>query len=428
MSTALSENEQFSDFDAIMAAGVDLIEEYHRIILSSVPDHYQVLRRIRQQSPVYVGDVLVEHCGGSYSMASPKGDRPVYTVLGYREVIEVLRDFDSFSSTIYQDTVGKSMGTNIAMVDPPYHTRLRAMMSPAFRKKFSDLLRTEVAEPLVRDRFVGSWRDRRTAELMADFAIPYPVLTIQSMLGLPLDSALELNTIAVGLLMVKTRPDIGISCGNRLGEIVSEVVRAHREAPREDLVTRLIDTRIEGREPLTDEELISFLRILLPAGGETTTKGISSLMVGLLTQPDQLARVRTDRSLIPQAVEEALRWEAPDQFVYRMATKDVVIGGTPIPAGAGVVVALGAANHDETYWGGDPDKFDVTRRGNHQLAFSHGPHSCLGLNVARMELAVALQGLLELPGLRLDEEYPEPEIVGSAFRSPHSVHVTWDAR
>jgi cytochrome P450 len=181
-------------------------------------------------------------------------------------------------------------------------------------------------------------------------------------------------------------------------------------------------SEIDG-EHLSDEEIFSFLRLLLPAGVETTYRSTGNLLFGLLSSPEQLEAVRSDRSLIPQAIEEAIRWEAPLLIITRVASRDTELAGMPIPAGAAVMPMLGAADRDENRYR-DPDRFDIFRPQVPHISFGHGVHVCLGMHLARLEMRVALELLFDrLPDLRLDPEGKDPHIRGQVFRSPTSLPV-----
>jgi cytochrome P450 len=188
------------------------------------------------------------------------------------------------------------------------------------------------------------------------------------------------------------------------------------------LISTLAHAEIDGQQ-LSDEEIFSFLRLLLPAGVETTYRSTGNLLFGLLSDPEQLEAVRSDRSLIPQAIEEAVRWEAPLLVITRVATRDTELAGMPIPAGSAVMPMLGAANRDEDRYP-DPDRFDVFRKQSPPISWGHGVHLCLGMHLARLEMRVALERLFDrLPGLRLDPEGKDPHIRGQVFRSPTALPV-----
>jgi cytochrome P450 len=144
----------------------------------------------------------------------------------------------------------------------------------------------------------------------------------------------EFKKLAVGLQLVKSRPDIAGAASQRLAELFGELIELRRREPANTTVDVLINARVDGEHPLTDEEILAFLRVLLVAGGETTTRGLGSLLVGLLNDPEQLELLRGDRGLLPQTVEEALRWESPTQFTYRLTKQDIEVEGVHIPAGS----------------------------------------------------------------------------------------------
>ena len=185
---------------------------------------------------------------------------------------------------------------------------------------------------------------------------------------------------------------------------------------------------MEGQR-LTDEEIFSFLRLLLPAGVETTYRASGSLLFGLLQRPEQLKAVMDDRSLLPQAFEEAVRWEPPVTMILRRVTRNTELAGVPIEEGADVAIMLGAANHDERRFD-DPDTFDIFRTGRQHVGFGFGVHVCLGMHLARMECRVAIETLFDrLSDLRWDPAPGEdPHMEGLAFRSPTGLPVSFTAR
>src|SRR5205085_922276 len=216
-----------------------------------------------------------------------------------------------------------------------------------------------------------------------------------------------------------------IAASQELKEYFGPIVDERRHDPREDVISMLAESEIEG-ERLDDDLIQSFLRLLVPAGAGTTYRLIGTLTFALARHPEQLEAVREDRSLVPAAVEEALRWESPVQFAARQATHDIELAGVEIPAKLPVTVALGSANHDESRWH-EPDRFDVHREPQNHLAFADGEHFCLGAHLARIEGAVALNVILDrLADFRLDPDAPEPYEVGFAFRSPTAVPVLFE--
>jgi cytochrome P450 len=206
------------------------------------------------------------------------------------------------------------------------------------------------------------------------------------------------------------------------------VVLADRRAnPRKDLISDLAHASLDGQE-LDEEEIFSFLRLMLPAGVETTFRSSGNLLFLLLTHPEQLDAVRADRSLLPQAIEEALRFEPPLLITSRVATCDVELSGVLIPAGSAVTPMIGSANRDERAYP-DPNIFNIFRDPKQHVSFGTGPHMCLGMHLARMETRVAVNALFDrLPDLRFDKaafERDDVHIRGQVFRSPTSLPVVW---
>ena len=231
---------------------------------------------------------------------------------------------------------------------------------------------------------------------------------------------------SISLLSIIVNRERAIAASAALREYFAPILAARRQEPRDDLISSLAQAEIDG-EKLSDEEIFSFLRLLLPAGVETTYRSTGNLLFGLLSNPEQLDAVRSDRSLIPQAIEEAVRWEAPLLTITRVATRDTELAGHPIPAGSTVMLVLGAANRDEDRYP-DPDRFDIFRAPKPNISWGHGVHVCLGMHLARLEMRVALELLLDrLPDLRLDPEGDDPHIRGQVFRSPTSLPVLFGA-
>jgi cytochrome P450 len=174
------------------------------------------------------------------------------------------------------------------------------------------------------------------------------------------------------------------------------------------------------------EEICAFLKLLVPAGAETPFRASSNLLVGLLEHPDQLDAVRDDRSLIPRAIEEGLRWEAPVTALLRLSTRPGEVCGVEIPADSPVLVSLASANRDETRYE-QADLFNVFREPKHHAAFAFGPHACLGVHLARSESRILLETLFDrLPGLRLEPGVSEVCISGCSVRSPFTLPVRFN--
>jgi cytochrome P450 len=214
----------------------------------------------------------------------------------------------------------------------------------------------------------------------------------------------------------------GIAASEALRGYFADILEQRRRKPADDLITDLSAAEIDG-ERLSDDEIFAFLRLMLPAGIETTYRSFGNLLYALLNHPEQLAALERDRSLIPRAIEEGLRWEPPILFLIRQAVCATELDGIAIPAGADLNLCVGAANRDPSRYT-DPDRFDILRDPHQHLTFGFGPHMCLGMHLARMETRVALAAVLDrLPGLRLDPDADPPFVQGAAMRSPPALNV-----
>jgi cytochrome P450 len=349
--------------------------------------------------------------------------RPAFFVYRYDDVLEVLRDGESFSSAhITEFIMGDVMGKYILVgMDNPEHRRYRALVSTAFRRsalaRWEAALIAPVASELI-DRFAGRGR----AELVGEFTFPYPTKVTAGLLGLPGEDYQQFGRWSTAILSVHSKRDQAIAASAQVQEYLAGILSQRRREPREDLISDLAHAELDG-ERLTAKEIFSFLRLLLPAGVETTYRSTGNLLFCLLSRPGQLEAVRADRCLVPQAIEEALRFETPLLNATRLAVRDTVLSGVPIPAGSTLILMLAAANRDQTRWP-DPDRFDIFRDPKVHISFGQGPHVCLGMHLARVEMRVALNLLLDrLPHLRLDPDGGGPCIRGQVFRSPTSLPV-----
>ncbi|MEX2293347.1 MAG: cytochrome P450 [Acidimicrobiales bacterium] len=395
-----------------MTEAFDEMGQFTDTVAGDVRDPYPDLARKRRESPVEL----------AMQMGFDLEDRLTATVYRHDDVSEVLRDNITFSSGAIRDLMAVVMGPFVLVgMDGEEHKRHRHLVSHAFRSKalahWEDDLITDVIDQLI-DGFVAGGR----AELVRQLTFHFPVQIIAEVLGLPHQDHDKFHDYAVAIINVAADPDAGIRASNSLREYLSEHVEARRRDPGPDLISDLVTNEFDG-EMLDDEEIYSFLRLLLPAGAETTYRAAGNFIYGLLTHPDQMEALAADRSLMVQAVEEAIRWESPLLITTRRCMADTEIGGVAVPEGANVIAHLGSANHDEAHWD-DAESFDIQREPKPQIAFGAGPHMCLGMHLARLELRVAVNRLLDrLPDLRLDPDGNDPHIHGERFRSPTSLPV-----
>jgi cytochrome P450 len=397
--------------------------ELQDTVAGNIRDPFPRMHELCRQSPVHVGPLDIGAGPEQYE------DTPAnsVTVLGYDEASAVLRDNETYSSRIYEGVMGAVMGRTILEMDEPEHRMHRALVAPAFRSKMLERWESGLVGAVV-DELIDEFIDDGRADLVRRITFNFPVQVIARILGLPRRDYPKFQRWAIEITSVVTNWDRGIKASNDLRDYFAEIMELRRHEPDDDLISDLCAIEVDGRR-LTDEEIFSFLRLLLPAGVETTYRASGSMLFGLLTRPDQLAAVEADRSLIPQAIEETVRWEPPVTVILRRATREAELAGVRVEEGADVALLLGAANRDERRFE-DPDEFDIFRKSRQHVGFGFGVHVCLGMHLARMETRVAVNRLLDrLADLRLDPgPDDDPHIAGLAFRSPVSLPVSFRPR
>ena len=397
--------------------------ELQDTILSDVRDVWTPLAEAAARGPVMVGSPIDQDMPMDVQIAS---DTPqAITVLGYDEATAVLEDPETFTSELYKDIIGIVMGHSMLEMNGEEHTRHRALVSQAFRRKLLARWETELVEVVV-DELIDQFADRGKADLVRELTFAFPVQVIARILGLPRADYPAFQRWSLEMLSVMVSWDRGMAASRSLRDYFATVLAERRKTPADDLISELAVAEIDG-ERLSDDEIFAFLRLLLPAGVETTYRSSGNLFFALLNHPDQLDAVRADRNLIHTAIEEGLRWEPPIIFIVRQATRDTELAGLQIKAGTGVNICVGQANRDPRRYT-DPERFDIFRPSRLHVTFSHGAHICLGMHLARMETRVAVNRVLDrLPNLRLDPDAEAPYIQGVAFRSPNSLPVVFGA-
>ena len=405
MSTA-----QESDYDPF-AAFVD-------VVAGTTRDPYTDFIEKRRDTPVWKGNLMPLDF-------LPEGIEVEegWVAFRYDDCSRILRDAKTFTSTGYDSTIGMVMGHMILGMDDPEHRGHRNLVAQAFREKSLARWEPEFIGPIIDeliDRFVADGE----ADLVRQLTFEFPVRVIARLLGLPEEDFAQFQRWSMELIGLVADIDRGLQASESLRDYFAKVVAQRRAAPREDVISDLVTADIDG-ERLTDEAIYSFLRLLLPAGAETTYRSSGNLLYLLLTHTDQLEAVRQDRSLLPQAIEEALRFEPPLLTINRTTTCEVEIGGVTLEAGESITPNLGSANHDETRWE-NPEGFDIFRPAIPHIAFAHGPHMCLGMHLARLETRAVVNRVLDrLPNLTLNPGDRDPHILGQVFRSPNCLPVTF---
>lgn len=387
-------------------------------VAGDVRDPYPRFRRKRPEAPI--------ECAWQMNFAEERTE--VWTAQTYDAVSAVLRDNVGFCSGAIRELLAVVMGPYpLVGMDEPEHKRLRSLVALAFRQKTLQHWDAELVVPVI-DQHIDRFAARGRAELVSEFTYRYPVHVIAAILGLPADDYPFFHQRAIALLNVATNPDAGIMASLELRDYFAGILDERRRVPESDLISELVRAELDS-EQLGDEEIFSFIRLLLPAGAETTYRATGNFLFALLTHPEQLDALRADRSLMTQAIEESLRWETPLLLTMRSAASDTDVGGVTVPTGAEVHANLGSANRDETRWE-RAEEFDIFRDPTPHIAFGVGPHMCLGMHLARMEMASAVNRLLDrCPNLRPDPELWERDDVhihGENFRSPTTLPVVFD--
>jgi cytochrome P450 len=320
------------------------------------------------------------------------------------------------------------MPGNILSLDPPDHTRLRRLVAKAFTARRVEQLRPraeEIAGELI-DRMVAKGVP---ADLVEDFALPLPVQVICELLGVPPEDRKDFRIWSDAVLSTtRFTMEQVVEYMAQFDEYIAGLIAERRQSPQDDLLSALVQARDED-DRLSEEELRSLALAILVAGHETTATQIPNFVYTLLTHPDQLAAVKADFDLVPRAVEELMRFIplGIGAGIPRYALEDVELGGVTVRAGEAVCAALPSANRDESVYS-DPEVFNVLREeATSHIGFGHGPHHCLGAQLARMELQVALKLLFQrLPDLRFAGS--EEDIVwktGLSTRGPEHMPVAW---
>ena len=380
-------------------------------------DPYPMFARHRREAGVFRGSVM------DWSKA-PASLRPenLYAAVSFDAVNRVFRDGKVFNSHIYDSTIGLFIGPTILAMEGKTHWEHRNLVSAAFKTRSLARWEPEIVRPVVNE-LIDEFITRGQADLLRDFTFEFPTRVISRLLGLPEEDLPWFRKRAVELISYAVNYKRAFEASAALKDYFLDQIDKRRSAPTGDIIGELVTAEIDG-ERLTDEAIFSFLRLLLPAGLETTYRSSGNLLYLLLTHRDQFEAVNADRSLIGAAIEEGLRYETPLTTVQRFAGEDTELDGVPIPAGSVIDVCIGSANRDEARWERS-EEFDIFRKRLPHISFAAGEHTCMGLHLARMETRVAVETLLgRLSDIQLVTD-DDPHIHGQPFRSPTALPVTF---
>ena len=387
---------------------------------------YEVYVNMREDQPIHP----IMHKNGSRS----------WLITRHEDVLAVFKDprfsknylrvaDDEYMSQLTE--VDRFMTNNLLALDPPDHTRLRALVQKAFSPRLIRAMRPRIQA--IADSLLDAVQDRGQMELIADFAFPLPIQVIAELLGIPAEDKEKFRRWSEIVTRPHRTKESWLADVPELQAFLAylaDISRQRREEPREDLLSAMVQAE-EADDRLSEIELYSMLMLLIVAGHETTVNLIGNGVVSLIQHPEQLALLRASPSLINTAIEELLRYDSPvESSTDRFALEDVTIGGQCIARGDHVLVIIASANRDCASFGERADELDITRAENPHVAFGHGIHYCLGAALARMEGTIAIGSLLErAPNLRLALPVEALRIrpsVSDLLRGYREIPICWD--
>lgn len=348
-------------------------------------DPYPIYRRLREEAPLYYND-----------------RHDFYVLSRNDDVDRALTDWRTFSSArgpileVIKANIPIPPGT-LLMEDPPVHDIHRSLLARVFTPR-----RTASIEPQIRD-FCTRCLDRLVGvdhfDLMADFANEVPMRVIGMLLGIPEEDQQTIRARADAKLRTEPGKQMKVSSGALMdADLFANYIDWRAKHPSDDLMTELLNAEFEDetgtRRKLTRVEILTYVTVVAGAGNETTARLIGWLVSVLAQHPDQRKELVDDRRLIPNAIEETLRFEPTGHGIARYVTTDVELYGEKVPAGSAMSVLVASANRDERRWS-DPDRFDIHRKISQHLTFGLGTHYCLGASLARLEARVALEEIVE---------------------------------
>jgi len=361
---------------------------------------YPYYAQLREEAPVFRKTMTME---------------TAWLITRYDDVVQVLKDDRFAKDTLNAKTpaqlaaqpwfrkakVFKTLQRSMLGLDPPDHTRLRALVGKAFTPRLIEQMRDRIIS--LTNNLLDNVQGRGQMDLIHDYALPLPTTVIAEMLGVPVEDRHKFHRWSQVLMSPASVWGIIRAVPSVMGfmRYLRRIIRQRRTDPRDDLVSALVHAE-EAGDTLSEDEMLGMIGLLLVAGHETTVNLIGNGVLALLEHPDQLEKLRNDPALDKSAIEELLRFGSPVEITTeRYAREDVTIAGVTIPRGEMVFAVIGSANRDERQFA-DPDRLDITRDPNRHLSFGLGTHFCLGAALARLESQIAIATLLSrVSGLRL---------------------------
>ncbi len=394
----------------------------------AVEDPYPHFEALRKKGPLHRGSTF-EIFGLPDPTRDVWPDAQRFTTVNYALADQILRDAATFSNAGIKRMTEYVFGpVSLMGADDPEHRKYRLLVQPAFARKTLGMWGQYVRPRL--DELIDGFVDSGRNDLYFSYCAQFPVFVIGMSLGVRREDLDQFHEWAAKLQIAAAPPDEARDAREAMQNYMLEIIEDRRRRPQGDLITLLVESEIdegEGRQKLSDEQILGLIANLLPAGAGTTYRSLGIALVTLLERPELLEKVKADRSLVPAVVDEVLRWNGPVLVAPpRLATCDTELAGIAVPKGSIVEACIAAANRDPAQFE-DAHLFNPFRPLKPNLSFSTGPHFCVGSQVARMELVTALNAVFDrLPNIRFDPDAPRPTITGLWYRMPTGVPVVWD--
>jgi cytochrome P450 len=392
--------------------------ERWRQLLETALNPFPQYRSMRESNPVFYNE-----------------ENKFWEVFRYDDVLHIITDYVTFSSERVVSSDQAAMERlrkegwseddlptqSILSLDPPRHRQLRSLITQAFTPRAVAQLTPRITE------IVNDLLDKVAAtgqmDIIQDLSYPLPVIVIAEMLGVPIEEHAQFKRWSDAIL--DPSEDVRMQSVKEMNAYFRHILAQRRVDPKDDLISGLVAAEVNG-EKLSERELLSFCVILLIAGNITTTNLIGNAILCFDEHPEVMDQLREDLSLLPNAIEEVLRYRSPVQRLVRAATIDTVIGGKQIKAGELILPCLGSANRDEEQFP-DPDVFDIRRTPNRHVAFGHGIHFCIGAPLARLETRIAFEVMLQrFSEIERVHEIPLEPVAG--FYGVKSLPITFEVR
>jgi cytochrome P450 len=371
-----------------------------------VTNLHEVLEQLRQHGPV----VRVKYLGA-----------PVWLILDHAELNQAFNDLEHFDprdgyKVISEPSMGRTLQTMTGEEHRVNRASVAAQFLPLKVRSYVEAMIEPIAHELM-DRIAG----QREVEFVKAFTRPYPFTVITRLLGIPVSDEAMLLEWAVKLIDFPWDPEGAVKAKNAFDSYMRGIIDDRRREPTADFVSMLVKAEFEGNT-LDDERILSFFRLLFPAGSDTTYLNAGSLFACVLADPELRARAKRSDKDREAIAAEGLRWQPPTALLPRMATGDIMLGGAPIKKGDWTLFGITAANSDPKVFP-NPREFDASRDNRELISFGRGVHFCLGMHLARRELETALRVVLErYPDIRLKRGF-EVEFVGGVLRGPRELWV-----